>query len=51
MKSIRLWDLPTGLFHWLLVLVIALPVAALAVWVANGALLPPPPPQPPDLGW
>jgi cytochrome b len=35
----------------LLALVIALAVAALAVWVANGALLPPPPPPPPDLGW
>ena len=31
--------------------VIALLVAAGAVWVANGALLSPPPPPPPDLGW
>ena len=31
--------------------VIAVLVAAGAVWVANGALLSPPPPPPPDLGW
>ena len=35
----------------LLRLVTALLIAALAVWVANGALLSPPPPPPPDLGW
>lgn len=32
-------------------LIVALAIAALAVWLANGALVPPPPPPPPDLGW
>jgi cytochrome b len=32
-------------------LAVALAIAAAAVWLANGALLPPPPPPPPDLGW
>ncbi len=31
--------------------VIAVLVAAAAVWIANGALLSPPPPPPTDLGW
>lgn len=35
----------------LLALVIAIAIAAVAVWIANGALLAPPPPPPPDLGW
>ena len=35
----------------LLALVIALAIAAFAVWVASGGLLAPPPPPPPDLGW
>jgi len=30
---------------------LAVLIAAGAVWVANGALLSPPPPPPPDLGW
>ena len=30
---------------------IAMAVAGLVVWIANGALLPPPPPPPQDLGW
>lgn len=34
-----------------LALVSALVVAAIAVWIANGALLTPPPPPSPDLGW
>ncbi len=32
-------------------LVIAVAVAGVAVWLANGALLSPPPPPPQDLGW
>lgn len=32
-------------------LVVALVVAGVAVWLANGGILPPPPPPPPDLGW
>ncbi|WP_100639738.1 cytochrome b/b6 domain-containing protein [Marinobacter salexigens] len=35
----------------LIALIIALAVAAFAVWVATGGLLSPPPPPPPDLGW
>lgn len=35
----------------LIAFVIALAVAAFAVWVATGGLLSPPPPPPPDLGW
>jgi cytochrome b len=31
--------------------VIAIAIAGLVVWVANGALLPPPPPPPQNLGW
>ncbi|WP_298447518.1 cytochrome b/b6 domain-containing protein [uncultured Marinobacter sp.] len=34
-----------------LAFVVALAVAAFAVWVATGGLLSPPPPPPPDLGW
>ncbi len=32
-------------------LVVALVVAGVAFWLANGGILPPPPPPPPDLGW
>lgn len=32
-------------------LIVALVVAGVAVWLANGGILPPPPPPPPDLGW
>jgi len=32
-------------------LVVGLAVAGIAVWLANGGVLPPPPPPPPDLGW
>lgn len=35
----------------LLAFVIAVTVAVVAVWLANGGVLPPPPPPPPDLGW
>ncbi len=30
---------------------VAVTIAVVAVWIANGALLSPPPPPPPDLGW
>lgn len=32
-------------------LIVALVVAGIAIWLANGGILPPPPPPPPDLGW
>ncbi|MGO1693441.1 MAG: cytochrome b/b6 domain-containing protein [Marinobacter sp.] len=35
---------------WIAVIV-ALVVAGIAIWLANGGILPPPPPPPPDLGW
>ena len=31
--------------------IVAVAIAVVAVWIANGALLSPPPPPPPDLGW
>lgn len=35
---------------WIAVIV-ALVVAGIAIWLANGGILSPPPPPPPDLGW
>ncbi|MBU2875296.1 cytochrome b/b6 domain-containing protein [Marinobacter salexigens] len=35
----------------LVAFIVALAVAAFAVWVASGGVLSPPPPPPPDLGW
>ena len=35
----------------LVAFIVALSIAAFAVWVASGGLLSPPPPPPPDPGW
>ncbi len=50
-KAVDLADARSARGGGWIAFVIAVLVAAGAVWVANGALLAPPPPPPPDLGW